>query len=173
MSSSHTWIVCLLLSCFIHWQILGNHWTPAISGITGLQTGVLESGGHAQHLKASFALHQMLEQITDNHGDTGTNRREQIWADYLKRIKKEIDHNKFSGMGMDTSHLIGNACYCFSIDKNGKFNAIRLVKSSGNPLIDRAAKAAIFHSSQKINRPDSTGTAAITLGVTVKYQYGL
>jgi len=172
MSSAHTWIVCLLFSCFIHWQILGVHWAAAIE-TKGFQTAVLESGGHVQHLKTSFALHQILEQLTDGQGDTGANRREQIRANYLKRIKKKIDHNKFSGMGTDTSHIIGNARYCFSIDKNGGFNAIRLIKSSGNPLIDRAARAAIFHSSQKIKRPDSMGTTPIRLGVTVKYQYGL
>ena len=172
MSSSHTWLVCLLFSCFIHWQIFSCHWATAIE-TKGCQTAVLESGGHVQHLKTSFALHQMLEQLTDDQGETGANRREQIRINYLKRIKKEIDHNKFSVMGTDTSHIIGNARYCFSVDKNGGFHAIRLVKSSGNPLIDRAARAAIFHTSQKIKRPDSTGTAPIMLGVTVKYQYGL
>lgn len=115
----------------------------------------------------------MLEQVTNEQGDTGANRQRQIRANYLKKIKKKIDHNKFSGLGPDTSHIIGNVCYYFSINKNGRFDAVRRVKSSGNPLIDRAARAAICNTSQKVKRPVSTGTAAITLYVTVKYQYGL
>ena len=172
MSSSHAWTVCLLFSCFIHWQVLGIHWATAI-GTNTPQTAVLESKGHFQNFETTFALQQMLEQVTNSQGDTGANRQKQIRTNYLKRIRKEINHQKFSGLGPDTSQVIGNACYCFSIDKNGSFGDIRLVKSSGNPLIDMAARQAICNTSQKVKRPDSTGTAAITLGVTVKYQYDL
>jgi protein TonB len=173
MSSAHTWTVCLILSCFLHWQALGAHWASALSGPSGPQTAVLESRGHFQGTKTAFALHQLLEQTTDGQGDGGENRQEQIRANYLKKINDEINHHKFLGLGSDTAHTIGNARYCFFIDKNGRFQNIRLVKSSGNPIIDRAARAAICHTSQKVKRPDSTGTAAIRLWVTVKYQYGL
>lgn len=171
MSPSHTWITCLIFSCFIHCQVLGMHWITAVSRANGVETAVLESGGH-RGLEKSFALHQMLEQVTDT-GDMGADRQEQILSRYLKRIKREINLNKFFGLGPDKSDMIGNTRYSFSIDANGKFVSVCLVKPSGNPLLDRAARVAIDIAGQKVKRPDSTGTAPIPLWVTVKYQYGL
>jgi len=173
MSSSHIQIFCLIFSCFIHWQILGIHWTSAISTTYDFQAATLESGGHFQGNETSFALQQMLEQISEDRCDSGENRQKKVLAHYLKKIKREIALNKFSGMGTDGLNAIGNAQYFFLIDGKGRFNSIRLIKTSGNPLIDNAAQQAIYISSQKIKRPDSIGTDAITLYITVKYQYGL
>jgi len=173
MSSSHVQIFCLIFSCFIHWQILGIHWTSAIPTINGFQTATLESGGHFQGNETSFALQQMLEQISEDQCDSGENRQKHLQACYLKKIKKEINLNKFSGMGIDRSNTIGNVRYFFGVDAKGRFDSIRLVKTSGNPLIDTAARQAICTASQKVKRPSLTGTDTISLYITVKYQYGL
>jgi len=176
MSASHTWIACLIFSCFIHWQVLGLHWMPFMAQADGFETAVLESNDHSpDHSRGhekSFALHQMLEQVTDSSGDVGVDRKKQALARYFRNIKKEINLNKFSGLG-DTLQMIGNTRYSFIIDAKGNFFSVSLVKSSGNPLLDKAARAAIDIAGQKVKRPDSTGTTPIPLSVTVKYQYGL
>lgn len=173
MSASHVRIFCLIFSGFLHWQVLGLNWAPNVSAAKGIQASAIESSGRFQGVQTSFALQQMLEQIDEDQGNSGENRQQHYLDLYVKKIKKEINLNKFSSLGPDKKHLIGNVRYGITIDGNGCFDSIHLVRSSGDPIMDRAARTAICLAGQKVRRPDSTGTAVIHLGITVKYQYGL
>ena len=177
MSASHLRVFCLAISCFMHWMLLGYHWSPSVGPTGNVQSAQLESCGGFQAVKPSFALQRMVEQIqTDEKGATKADHRKQILALYLKNVKEEINRRKFSAPGMDKEQMqrmIGNVQYVFSIDAAGRFHAIRLERSSGSHLIDEAARAAISLTSQKVKRPAETGTATLTLKLVVKYQYGL
>jgi len=173
MSASHLRVFCLLASCFIHWLVLGFHWAPAVSLTPGLSRIPFESAGAAPADSPGFALQQMADPMSDPRERTGADRQKEILAQYLKQVRTEINRRKFLEAGMDRDQMIGNVAFAFEIDATGFFHAIRLIRSSGSPLMDRSARTAIRLASHKVRRPKSTGTRTLALRVTVKYQYGL
>ncbi|WP_020586916.1 TonB C-terminal domain-containing protein [Desulfobacter curvatus] len=181
MSDAHLKVCCLLLSCFIHWILLGLSFSPALSPYGNIELTPFNISRGAPCVKPSFALQQLVEQTVDSNdpdadGQSGENHRKQILSLYLKQVKEEINRCKFLSEDMDKeqmNQLIGNAQYAFSIDAAGKFYGIHITRSSGNALIDKASKSAIVLAGQRVKRPEETGTAPISLELAIKFQYGL
>jgi len=173
MSPSHLRAFCLLTSCFIHWLLLAVSWGPAVPLSLGCPRTSFESEGATAAARPGFSLQQMVDQVTGQKEKAGADRQKQILAQYLKQVKIEINRRKFSQAGMDREQMIGNVAYAFDIDALGVFHDICLIRSSGRPLMDRAAGTAIGLASHKVKRPKATGSRTLTLKVTVKYQYGL
>lgn len=181
MSDTHLKICCLMMSCFIHWIIFGASFSPVVNSYGNLELTPLNISRGTACVKPSFALQQLVEQRTDSDdtdpgGQHGENSRKQILTLYLKQVAEEINRCKFLSADMNEDQmkrLIGNAQYEFSIDAAGKFYGIRMTRSSGNPLIDKASRAAIVLAGQRVKRPEETGTAPISLKLAVKFQYGL
>jgi len=102
-----------------------------------------------------------------------TYNRNRIIKSYLEMIKKEIIKRKFSPSESRYYGLIGNATIGFTVTGNGHFAAITILRSSGDPLLDRTAMNAVSETSYKIKRPAAAGRNNIRVNITVKYQYGL
>ena len=92
---------------------------------------------------------------------------------YLELIKNEIDKRKFSPPESMYYGLIGNVVIEFTITGKGNFNGIRVLRSSGDPLLDKTAVQAVADSSNKVKRPSAIGNNRVRVNVTVKYQHGL
>ncbi|WP_300668017.1 TonB family protein [Desulfoluna sp.] len=92
---------------------------------------------------------------------------------YLVQVRKKIEKNKFNTPGKKDAWMIGNARIGFHINRNGSFENIRIVRSSGDTRLDNTAKNAVAYSSGKVKRPPSTGKTLVRTSVVIKYQYGL
>lgn len=92
---------------------------------------------------------------------------------YLDLLKKEIENRKFSPPESMYYGLIGNAVVVFTITGDGLFTGIGILRSSGNPLLDKTAVNAVEAASGRVKRPAASGKNNVRVNVTVKYQYGL
>jgi TonB family protein len=62
----------------------------------------------------------------------------------------------------------GHVDFEFTVERDGSISALRLVKSSGTPSLDRAAQQALT-SSRFMNLPDDYGPPRVTMQVTFFY----
>jgi len=92
---------------------------------------------------------------------------------YLELVKDEIDKRKFSPPESVYYGLIGNVTIGFTITGNGSFSGMTVLRSSGDPLLDKTAINAVKDASNKVKRPAAAGRNNIRVNFTVKYQYSL
>lgn len=69
--------------------------------------------------------------------------------------------------------LIGICEVRFSIDEAGRFHAVRLHKSSGDPKLDRAALAAVRAASGRVKRPAGAAEGPLHVSEEIRFQYDL
>lgn len=97
------------------------------------------------------------------------NRKRKAYLRYLDEVDAAI-HARRQQKGSD---LIGVALCAFTIAPDGGFKGEKIVTSSGNPALDKAALQAIRSASGVVRRPAIIGADPINVSLQVKYQYDL
>jgi protein TonB len=164
--------LCIAVSFFLHIWALRQDWgsDPASGGDELVMPAdfVLAASAPAG---ASLALEQAADSSDDGQNAERAAQRLRRLArrQYFQKVHEAIERRKFQYAG-ELSHLIGNVLYSFRILPNDTFTDIRLKRSSGDPLLDRAAKNAILSASGRVKRPKFIQGQTFTLSVAVKYQ---
>ncbi|NCC05027.1 MAG: hypothetical protein EOM37_13530 [Proteobacteria bacterium] len=109
----------------------------------------------------------------DNEEKNNPDKRRQALRQYVSCVREAIEQRKFQPSRQGLENLIGNARYSVTIAPDGSFNDIRLVRTSGEALLDRTAQLGILAASGVVKRPKIIGNAPLHLSVTVKYQHSL
>jgi protein TonB len=173
MDERHTWIALVILSVVLHGALLQMEFFSPASA-EGTVPVTLETLVPEQRTAEGISLTaEMAPSDPKNQGESLADKRQRVFAEYLKEIRRTIEANKFQPLGEDFSDLIGRVTYVLTVGESGRFVQVRLARSSGNPRLDRTALLAIRTSSGRVKRPPLTGDHPLSLPVTVKYQYGL
>lgn len=105
---------------------------------------------------------------------TGTRfHRSNMTDRFIEYLSEVIHANRFEPENMKYANLIGNVMVGFTVESDGSFHAIRVLSSSGDPVLDATAVRAIAALSGRVKRPSWTGTDPISAAVVVKYQHDL
>lgn len=96
--------------------------------------------------------------------------RRRRYLAYLQDVSNEIHAHRLDAGG---DGLIGICEVRFSIDEAGRFYAIHLYKTSGDPKLDEAALRAVRAASGRIKRPKGIAEGPLHLSEEVRFQYGL
>lgn len=105
------------------------------------------------------------------HKNQAADKKRQIYQQYMDDISECLHAHRF--ILPKSRDLIGIASVIIKIDHNGTFNSVRLFKSSGTALLDRAAIEAARVCSGKVKRPKSLGLNPLVVYQEVRYQYKL
>ena len=161
----------LCISLFLHFMLLHTNWVN-----TATRTGKGER--LSQELTSSAPLFSetvtvAIESVSEAAlpGD-GADKRQKERNAYLDAVSAAIHARRFIAAEADRS-LIGLAWFSFTITPDSAFHGISLEHSSGNPVLDRVAEAALRSASGVAKRPPSLGNEEIRLVMAVKYQYDL
>lgn len=92
---------------------------------------------------------------------------------YLFCLREEIEKNKYAPSGSRYYGLIGNVAIACSITGAGRFRNVKIIRSSGDALLDRTALKSIEKTDGTYKRPSWTGRKSLRVIYTIKYQYGL
>lgn len=116
--------------------------------------------------------------ITDDEKSTGrgiytTASKSSLLKRYVELVKEEIEKRKFSPPDSRHYGLIGNTSVAFTISGNGTFSDIKIMRSSGDNLLDNTAARAVEATSGIVKRPLHTGKNSIRITIILKYQYSL
>nr|WP_321512789.1 TonB family protein [uncultured Pseudodesulfovibrio sp.] len=175
MTSRQMLGVCIVLSLMVHMLLLQQDWgqEPVVSGehiVVPLDFDVaVKTQGNALALEQGF----VESNPDDSCEDTDKRLRRLALKHYIAQVHEAIDRRKFLPGNGDLSGLIGNALFTFHILPNDSFTDIRLIRSSGDPRLDRAALQAIKAASSMIQRPKILQGQTFTMKTAVKYQYSM
>lgn len=159
----------LCISFFLHFMLLQAHWTAAPSGTGKGERLSREFSSISPLFSDTVAI--AIESFSDIPSpDNGADAEQRERLAYLGAVSDAVHANRFISPEANRS-LIGLAWFSFSIAADGSFGGIVLTESSGNPVLDRAAEAAVRAASGKVTRPASLGGREIALVMAVKYQY--
>lgn len=161
----------LCISLFAHFMLLHAYWPHAAArpGIGQRLSREMTSSAPFFSDTVSLAIESVPE--TALPGD-GTDRRQKERNAFLDAVSDAIHARRFIAPEADRS-LIGLAWFSFTIERDGAFRGISLTNSSGNPVLDRVAEAAVRGASGAVKPPASIAQEQLTLVMPVKYQYGL
>ncbi len=167
--------LCIAVSLFLHMWALRQDWgTERVAGgeeivIPADFTIAAETPGGA-----ALALEQAPAPDDDvQRAERAARRlRRQALAQYLRKVHEAVECRKFQAGGQ-LSRLIGNVLYSFRILPDDTFADVRLKRSSGDPLLDRAAKNAILAASGRVKRPKIIRGEPLSLSLVVKYQLNM
>ena len=164
----------MAISFLLHAWGLGFDWNTDVS-----------EGGDEMVIPADFviaaaapagnalALEQAVDTGDERMAESAARRMiRQARRLYFQRIREAVELRKFQSGG-NLSGLIGNALYSFRILPDDTFADIRIKRSSGDPVLDRAAKNAILAASGKVKRPTILQGQRYNLSMAVKYQYSM
>ncbi|EGB14723.1 TonB family protein [Pseudodesulfovibrio mercurii] len=175
MTSRQTIWTCLVISLFLHWLLLEQHWhrTPVPSGETiVVPTNFDLSVSTPGTIGLSLEQGVSGDQEKTDHEDAARRLRQQALKRFLAQVHSAVEHNR-RPPGSDLDDLIGNARYRFRILPDDTFSGIVMLHSSGNPRLDAAARKAIQAASGNVKRPAILQGQSWTIAITVKYQYSL
>ncbi|MBG0788939.1 MAG: TonB family protein [Desulfovibrionaceae bacterium] len=166
--------LCIAISFILHMWGLDRDWSMG-----------KRAGGEEIVIPADFAiaadvppanglaLEQAVDTGDERKAESAARRlRREARRRYFQRVREAIEDRKFRP-GSDLAGLIGNVLYTFRIRPDDTFSDIRLKRSSGDPVLDRAALDAIRAAGGKVKRPAILRDLRFTMSVTVKYQYSL
>lgn len=161
----------LCISFFLHFMLLQTPWSgvPARAGKGERLSREMTSSAPLFSETVSIAVESFSE--TAPPGD-GADKVQKERREFLAAVSDAIHARRFVSPEADRS-LIGLAWYSLTITSDGSFADIALAGSSGNPVLDRVAEAAVREAGGKVKRPASLGADEITLVIAVKYQYDL
>jgi len=92
---------------------------------------------------------------------------------YTNFVVEEINNRKFSPRESKYYGLIGSVYISFIIDSYGNFSNIKVVRSSGNELLDKTGLNAVKETSGVVKRPVWAGQKKLRVIAVVKYQFRL
>jgi TonB family C-terminal domain len=167
--------LCIAISCCLHLWTLDRDWS----------TETRDMGGEEFMMPADFTMaaatpmaHTLAlvqaEAPDDPHNAESAARRKRRLAreQYFQRVRAAVERNKFR-YNADLSGLLGNALYSFRILPDDTFTDIQLRRSSGDPLLDKAALNAIETASGRVKRPRIIGPHPFHLSIAIKYQLSM
>lgn len=165
-------ICCIVTSLFIHLWLVQLDWSPEPAVGGELISVPLKFDIHPATSSSSTVLEQGTTENPDESNTEEHARRLERLAKthYLKQVREAVEQRKFLSGGDELSGLIGNAQYIFHIRPNDTFSGIKLVRTSGNTCMDKAAGKAIAAASGVVNRPRILRGQSYTIMITVKYQ---
>ncbi len=167
--------LCIAVSFFLHMWALDRDWSSADT--PGSDDIIMPADFTvAADVPAGNSL--ALEQASDLGEDERTAEsaakrlRRQAQRQFFKQVRKAVELRKFQS-DRDLSGLLGNVLYSFRILPDDTFADIRLRRSSGDPLLDRAARSAIMAASGRVKRLKILQGRLFSLSMTVKYQLNM
>ena len=95
------------------------------------------------------------------------------FSDKIAYISHDVDDAIHARRLTGERTLIGFAVCSFTIDSEGMFRDVTLVRSSGSQRLDASALNAVRAASGVIKRPPIIGPDPIRVSLQVKYQYAL
>lgn len=104
------------------------------------------------------------------HRYTNLNELAKRYTDF---VVEEINNRKFSPKESKYFGLIGSVYISFIIDAYGNFSNIKVVRSSGNELLDKTGLNAVKVTSGVVKRPAWSGQNKLRVIAAVKYQFRL
>lgn len=133
--------------------------------LTGPVSVAYDDGGDAVNL-----YEHPVVRPSRRHESQLQQRRREAYGRYIEAVSDAVHGHRLDAG--DTS-LIGYARIGFDIDDKGRFYNIRVVKSSGDSVLDQSAMQAVALSSMQIKRPAILGKDALSIYLEVRYQYAL
>ena len=160
----------IALSLFLHFALTLFHGPEAEE--QAIFTAVLEMDDSSTLSRSSVREGMGLQSANpqDREEAEKLDRKRRAYLRYLDEVDDAIHARRLDGGG---SHLIGVATCAFTIDKDGSFRDIFLVKTSGTAELDASALRAVRAASSVGRRPDIIGPEPIHVSLQVKYQYSL
>lgn len=116
---------------------------------------------------------QIPLEIKTTDGYTTSQDRNELVQQYLFYLREEIEKNKYQPPESRYYRLIGNTRVAFEILPDGSFAHIRILRSSGDDLLDQTALNAIHSTDGTYKRPTWSGRQKLDVSFVLKYQYGL
>ena len=161
----------LAVSLALHWLLLGSLAPPRAveSGPALAMTDFLLPEAEVA-LAAPLTLEAAAKPATPEQ--EAADRCRQAVQRYLEDVRQAV-HGRRMVVSDESRRLVGNAAFTLRIVRDGRFEAVQMASSSGQPLLDRDAAQAIAAASGLIPRPACLGAAPLAVAITVKYQYGL
>jgi len=95
------------------------------------------------------------------------------YASYLEHIKNKIENVWAYPVEAAQTGQQGKLLLLFSIDKNGNLIRLKLIRSSGYPLLDRAALEAVRDAAPFPPLPKRFNLDVLNIYATFEYQLGL
>ena len=160
----------IALSLFLHFAITLLH-GPEPEEHTAF-TAVLEMDDSSTLSRSSVREGTGLQSAEpqDREEAEKLDRKRRAYLRYLDDVDDAIHARRLDGGG---DHLIGVALCAFTIEQDGTFRNIMLVKTSGSAELDASALRAVRAASGVVRRPDIIGPDLINVSLQVKYQYSL
>lgn len=169
----------VVLSLALHWLAL-NCWKPDASTMDEAEIDdivVVDAGGIeiGISLATSITLEQSvlpaapIEKKSANAADA--ERQREAMTRYLDQVSESV-HARRRIVDAGT-HLVGNALCRVVIESDGRFSSVEILRSSGDAELDADATKAVRTTSGTVPRPRILGGKAISIALTVKYQFGL
>jgi TonB family protein len=169
MTDATRFRAALGISFFAHFMLLHAPWTsvPDRMGKTGQLSREMMSSSSLFSEEIGIAIEDFVESASP---DGKADKLQEERRLYLEAVSGAIHARRFVSAQADRD-LIGLASFSFTIMPDGSFQGIALARSSGNPLLDRAAEAAVRDASGIVKRPLSLEQEMIDWVAVVKYQY--
>lgn len=172
MTDKERLIVALLISLALHYVLLGGLKAPRRETPSD---GLLIVNLARPNVGVSFAAPMTLEQIEEQPVDPeqdAADRRRAALSRYLDDVYRAI-HDRRMRAASDRSNLVGNVLFSLTIDGDGVFRDISMLRGSGESELDRDAEQAVHAASGAVPRPRLLGRSPLNIRVAVKYQFGL
>ncbi|MDY0276079.1 MAG: energy transducer TonB [Desulfomicrobium sp.] len=169
MSDTERWTAAIILALSAHFFILQADWKKDSLGISGQmvqvrlsQSRVRIGDGPGVDIVSGGSESSDEARLADE--------RRKIYNRYMDDIGAAIHSRRFAYGRED---LIGMAVFSFIVDYSGAFRQIKMLSSSGDSELDKAASHAVHLASATVKRPAELGKEPIAVILPVKYQYGL
>lgn len=173
MTTRQVFALCIVLSTLLHVWAIQHSWSQEDNTApSGLKAVPLDFDVVVSCKKYGTALTQTSEETKDveDYEETARRLRRLAIHKFITQVRESIEQRKFLSGNGDLSRLIGNVRYGFKILPDDSFSDIRLLRSSGNPTLDQAAKRAIITASGVTKRPKLLQGQTFTIPITIKYQ---
>ncbi len=96
----------------------------------------------------------------------------QLTREYLQKIREELGLRKVYPLAAQRMGAAGAVSLSFVVHPDGTFTDVRVKRSSGNDLLDRAALQTVASLSGKIHRPKQIGAHSLKTSVVLRYELG-
>ncbi|MFW5500967.1 MULTISPECIES: TonB family protein [unclassified Maridesulfovibrio] len=172
MTSQQLTCSCIAVSIIVHLWLVNFEWiSEPEAGDTQIAIPVNFDVPPIRSADKTALGQQVADSSNEKQAEEQARKLERLARKcYLVKVREAVEQRKFLPGNGDLSGLIGNVQYSFHIRKDDSFTYIRLIRSSGNPLLDTAAGRAVAAASGVVKRPGILRGQSFNIRITVKYQ---
>ncbi len=175
MTDAQRLAVCLLISLCIHYLAGSINLRHEVVSGTGLD--IRQNQSIAPPIALSVALPLSLDSFQGEEScaankETTPDERRQALKNYLEKVTREVHARRGSSLPA-TRAQAGNSLFSLCVDGQGCFYDIHMIRSSGQPALDKASLRAVQAASGVVTRPASLGSGPLRISLDVKFQFGL